>query len=143
MSATEYEKDPRRQPTVLESDTLIFSEHGRSANNVDFRSHWLTLVKAQYGGYFLLVKHGGGEERISLGYDHVCNALDALGQLTEDQRYLILYCLYDAHKDAKHEAREERTSYFHLAFLEGRLKRRKRNHRVYCEVQPQAKEVAT
>jgi len=138
-----YEKEAWRQPTVLETDTLIFSEHGRITNKVDFRSHWLTLVKAQYGGYFLLVKHGGGEERISLGYDHVCNALEALGQLTEDQRYLILYCLYDAHKDAKREAQQETRSYFQLAFLEGRLKRRKRDHRYYCEVQPQTKEVAT
>ena len=140
---SEYEKEQWRQPTVLESDTIIFSEHGRIANNVDFRSHWLLLVKAQYGGYFLLVKHGGGEERIALGYNHVCNALDALGQLTEDQRYLILYCLYATHKNAKCDTLRDTTSYFHLAFLEGRLKRRKRDHRIYCEVRPQAKEVAT
>jgi len=143
MSAAEYEKEAWRQPAVADGDTVIFSEHGRITNNVDFRSHWLVLVKGQHGGYFLLVKHGGGEERISLGYDHVCNALNALGQLTEDQRYLILYCLYDAHKDAKREAVQNTTSYFHLAFLEGRLKRRKRNNRYHCEVQPPAKEVAT
>lgn len=88
--STPYETETWRQPTVQDGDTVVFSEHGRSVNHVDFKSHWLMLVKAHYGGYWLCVKHGGGEERISIGYHHTATGLLALSALEADARYLVL-----------------------------------------------------
>lgn len=134
--STPYETETWRQPTVQDGDTVVFSEHGRSVNHVDFKSHWLMLVKAHYGGYWLCVKHGGGEERISIGYHHTATGLLALSALEADARYLVLYTLYTTHSDATRQAREATAHRYQLAFLEGRLKRKQRNHRVRVEMLP-------
>ena len=94
MTQLGYETEGWRQPTIQNGDTIIFSEHGRSVNNVCFKSHWLMLVKAEFSGYYILVKHGAGEERISVGYGHTATGLLALSALDADQRYLVLYTLY-------------------------------------------------
>lgn len=131
-----YETEKWREPTIQEGDKVIFSEHGRSVNNVDFKSHWLVLVQAQYGGYFLLVKHGGGEERISLGYEHHTASLKTLELVPEDQRYLILYTIYRAHSNAEDNAITNTATKYKLAFLEKRLKRRRKNNRLYVDIIP-------
>ena len=64
MSNENWGAETWRQPSIKEGDTVLFSEHGRIIGNVDRRSHWFKLVKAQYGPMALLVKHGGGEEPI-------------------------------------------------------------------------------
>ena len=73
MSKQGYETEPWRAPAVQADETLLYCEHGRilhrtGPNGVDYRSHWFRIVKQTDGGKFLLlVKHGGGEERIELG----------------------------------------------------------------------------
>jgi hypothetical protein len=105
-------------------------------NNTDFKSHWLCLVKPKYGPYTLLVKHGAGEERIPLVYIHVATGLLALSTLDADQRYLVLYTILRAHTDAQREATQATANKYQVAFLEGRLKRRRRNHRYHVEIKP-------
>jgi hypothetical protein len=124
-----------RQPDSLEGDTVLFSECGRITNGVDFRSHWFKLVQPQYGPYALLVKHGGGVERIPLGYGYIMNAtLDALTQASSDARYVMLHCLFNIHQAARRRAQEETAARYEAAFLDGRLKRRKRHNHYYCEL---------
>lgn len=130
-----------REPKIADDETVIFSEHGRVLNKTCFRSHWHTLVKAEFGGYWLLTKHGGGEERFSLGYSFQSTWIHAAESMDSDQRYLLLHALYNAYSTGGQEAREATANKYAMAFLEGRLKRRKRNHRYYCEIVPKIIEV--
>lgn len=125
-----YGADPWREPTADPDDTVIFSEFGRVLDHTDYRSHWFVLVKAQFGGYYLLVKHGGGQERINLGY--LCffrkghpRVIDAMKVMDTDDRYLMLHTFYDIHKDSRRAERAKVTHELTQAFVEGRLKKRK------------------
>ena len=125
-----YGADPWREPKPEEGDTVIFSEHGRSLDKTDYRSHWFMLVSQQFGGYALLVHHGGGHERINLGY--LCffrgeypRIIDAMKMMDTDARYLLLHSFYDIHKDARRAERAKVTDELTRAFIEGRLKKRK------------------
>lgn len=131
-----YETEKWREPTIREGDTVIYSEHGRVVNKTCFRSYWHVLIKAEVGGYWLLTKHGGGEERFSLGYNFQNTWIPAVESMDSDQRYLLLHTLYSAYSNGGQEARKATASNYAMAFLEGRLKRRKRNHRYYCEILP-------
>ena len=78
-----------RKPAQEENDNELFSEHGRVLNNVCFRSYWLVLVKPEFGIETLLVKHGGGEERIPLhSFRYIRPILD---KLSSDDRYMTLF----------------------------------------------------
>jgi len=134
----QWETESWRHPTILHGDSLVFSEHGRVINHIDFRSHWLALVKAEIGGYYLLVKHGGGEERTSVGYGHTATGLLALASIDKDQRYLVLYTIMQAHQHAARNAETATRQRYEIAFLEGRLKRRKRNNRYSVEITEKA-----
>jgi len=125
-----YGADPWREPKPEEGDTVIFSECGRSLDNTNYQSHWLMLVSQQYGGYSLLVHHGGGQERINLGYLHVFRGIpsriiQAMGQMDTDTRYLMLYTFYDIHTDTRRSEQAKVTAELKTAFAEGRLKKRK------------------
>jgi hypothetical protein len=138
-----YETEQWRRPTIQKDERIVFDEHGRSLSNIDYKSHWFVVVEARYGGYWLLVKHGGGEERISLGYQYKLSGIVALEKLSSDERYLALYVMLDIHHHAADEARAQTAHRYQLAFLEKRLKRHKRNHRYYAEiVQPKTMEGA-
>jgi hypothetical protein len=112
--------EPLRRPTIGELDTLVISEHGRVINNTDYRSHWFCIVSEKYGGYALLVKHGGGEERIALGYGYKMKPIiDGMEKLDGDTRYLIMHQLYDVHRDA----RLAESGKYQRAFASGQLKK--------------------
>jgi|WetSurMetagenome_2_1015567.scaffolds.fasta_scaffold89234_3 hypothetical protein len=121
-----YGADPWREPKADEDDTVIFSEHGRVLDKTDYRSHWLMLVSDPYS-ITLLVKHGGGQERICLGYKSIYwkQMVKSLEPMDRDGRYLMLYALYALHTDTRRRASEMATAAMKLAFVEGRLKKRK------------------
>lgn len=124
-----------RQPSIEPGDTVLFSEPGRvlpsGQYKVCYRSHWFKIVKAQYGGYFLLVRHGGGQERIKLKYswDMLAGTFESLDS---DSRYLLMWQFMDLSHDAAHEARAATAAHYREAFAEGRLTKRKiRGHNSY------------
>lgn len=140
-----------RQPTPAEGDTVLYSEHGRVmpgsgdgsivGRGIDCRSHSFKLVKAEYGGAYLLVKHGGGEERIKLGWNH--KRLAAIfDPLDSDARYWLLHTFLTFHDDVQREASQSTATRYAEAFAEGRLKKRRRNGRVIVEIVPRAATVA-
>lgn len=131
-----WEAEEWRQPAIDADDTMIFSECGRITHKTDFRSHWFKVVKQKYGPACLLVKHGGGEERFRLNYlaEHTLPLWD---RFTSDERYMMLYMLYDSITDARRQAAMTTAHKYQLAFLEGRLKRRKRQNRYHVEMLPQ------
>ncbi len=118
--------DIRRAPEVKDGETIVFSECGRSLNNVCYRSHYFRIVKPEFGPHELLVKHGGGQERFSLGYgDTVPSMISTLGKMDSDTRYLAIYLMYDIRKDAGRHATAETAAKYERAFVDGKLKKRK------------------
>ena len=118
-----WELEQWRKPKLPEGATEMFSECGRILENIDYRSHWFVLCKQQFGGYALLVQHGGGEETIPLGYSrryqHMFSSLDS------DTRYLMFNALMQAYHDGDKAGREKTAKAYRNAFVEGRLKKRK------------------
>jgi hypothetical protein len=67
-------------PDLMEGDELIYDLPGR-CGGMDSHCHHLRLVKARFGGYALLVRHGGGDERLPFGRDKLMAApLEALDE---------------------------------------------------------------
>lgn len=109
-------------PTPESNDELIYDEPGR-CGGLDSHSHHLRLVK-KYGSHYLLVKHGGGEERIKLS----CAAglfIPAMQAMDTNARYWLLLTLYDAHGDAATEAADKCEAKWRKAAAEKRIKTRK------------------
>jgi hypothetical protein len=123
--------DPRRAPTLQDGDTMLYSECGRVIKNsyghkdgIDYRSHYFTLVKREFGGVDLLVKHGGGEERFQLDYSKA-RATQFFEPLDSTQRYLLMHLFYNVNSKAKQRATEETANRYRTAFAKGALKKRK------------------
>lgn len=112
-----------RAPDVNEGETILFSECGRILGNVDYRSHYFRLVKCEFGGFALLVKHGGGQERL----EEYCirKIVPALACLDSDNRYLTMYAVYQAYQTGHRAGYAKGTALFRDAFAAGRLKKRK------------------
>ena len=119
-----------RAPDLDEGDTLLFDECGRvlrysNDREVDCRSHYFRVVRAKYGRTFLLVKHGGGQERVGLFLAQAV-LLEGIGAMTSDQRYLLLHTMLNIAHDAARQAGTQAANRYCTAFVEGRLKKRKR-----------------
>ncbi len=125
-------------PTIEAGDEILFNECGRckpqvnGSGSVDYHSHHFMIVKNDHAhayAYALIVRHGGGQERISLGYSHTRIA-ELIGLLPDsDARYLMIYALYTAHKDAAREAKEAERSRWEQAAAAKRIKTRKERGR--------------
>jgi len=115
--------DPRRAPPLAEGDTLLRDECGRIINRIDYRSHYLRLVKAQFGGYYILVKHGGGTERVSIGYGSRVPAI--IAGLGSEDAYLLMYEMRDINAEAERRVSASTAATYRRAFAEGLLKKRK------------------
>lgn len=132
-SESNWGAEPWRQPTELEGETVYFSECGRVMNRTDYRSHWFKLVRGKFGFVFLLVKHGGGEERFKLTYN--TKAAEALATLDSDARYLLLHMFFSVWRNTRSDARKETASKYSMAFVEGRLKKRKKQGRYIVSIE--------
>ncbi|MEN6534498.1 MAG: hypothetical protein ABFD89_12595 [Bryobacteraceae bacterium] len=130
-----------RAPVLSEGDTLIYDECGRCApkpqvkgrNSIDFHSHHFRLVKRDYGEICLLVRHGGGDERVKLGYSYTCIP-ELLEPMDSDGRYLMLHALYAAHYDAARQAREQEAAKWQQAAADKRIKTRRMPKQGYVKV---------
>jgi hypothetical protein len=127
-----WELEAWRAPTLQEGDVEIFSEPGRIAFNVDYRSHWFKLVQVRCGWYYLLVQHGGGEERHKLATKP--QFVETLACLSSDLRYLTLHNYLNIIHEAQSVARYNAIDEYRKAFVDGRLKKRKMPGRDVCKV---------
>jgi hypothetical protein len=134
MTLIPYETEAWREPKHYETDTVVCSEHGRIAYNIDYRSHWFVLVRGEFKHYALLVKHGGGEERIPMPAVNFGFTADVIFSLPSDERYLMLHHLYDVYLHARREAEDATAAKFKRAFVDGRLKKRRLPRRGYTKV---------
>lgn len=111
-------------PAVSASEVIMCDAPGRCGNGVgDCHSHHFTVVKPEYGGYALLVRHGGGDERIDLGYRNVL--IDVLPSLDDYTRYALLHGIYRTVKTAETFARNSEAHRWQTAAVEKRIKTRK------------------
>ncbi len=108
-------------PELLDGDELSYDEPGR-CGGLDSHSHHYRVV-ARTGYFELVVRHGGGEERVSLGPKKVL--ADALATLDSTARYWMLNTIYHAYRDGEHRGTEESNSRWRQAAADKRIKVRK------------------
>jgi hypothetical protein len=109
-------------------------------NGIDYRSHHFRVVRNRVSCY-LLVKHGGGQERVRL--DHSPTRVSQFFEpLDSTERYLLMHLLYSVHEDAKSNSERNTAGMYKQAFAEGRLKRRKRrgSNAVKVWIEPESRE---
>jgi len=126
MSNTEknWGDDPLRAPTLQDGDIIIIDACGRVINNVCYRSHYFRLVGVKHGGSALLVKHGGGEQRINLKWPPR-QLIEGLRDMEPEAQYLALHLIHKISGDAARDAAGNTAKLYEQAFVDGRLKKRK------------------
>lgn len=136
ITTIDWGKEPFREPTLNPGDVLLIDEPGRVFKGggalwgTCYQSHYLRVVRSEYGSLTLLVKHGAGEERIHLDSTRSKRAIEGIQKLDSDTRYSVLYTLYALHRDTNRNTRDQTAALYTGAFLEGRLKRRRKGGRV-------------
>ena len=112
---------PVSPPSLADGDVLLYDEPGR-CGGIDSHSHHYRVVK-DYGALYLLVRHGGGDDRINL---HLYkDQPEVLAQLTSNGRYWLLNATYHAYRDGKSEGHERTEATWRRAAAEKRIKTRK------------------
>jgi len=113
---------PVNPPDLAEGDELIYDEPGR-CGGLDCHSHHFRLVKGLVYTY-LLVRHGGGDERITLP---VTGGLmvPSMSVMDSNSRYWLLHMLYSIHRDGDFETAQRTGAYWRKAAAEKRIKTRK------------------
>ncbi len=120
---------PVNPPTLAERDVLLYDEPGR-CGGMDSHCHHYRLVKNC--GASLLVAHGGGEGRMRVSLPRGFN-LDGLDSNT---RYWIFNAIFHASSDARRDGRDKASHEYSKAFVDGRLKKRKKQGSVKVWIEP-------
>lgn len=126
---------PTAPPALWDGDDLLFDEPGR-CGGIDSHSHHYRVVK-NCGGIALLVRHGGGDDRIPLFLPRGFS----LDPMDSNMRYWFLNAIYHGYREGIRSGSAATDREYRQAFLEDRLKKRKlpgRNyHRVWIEPRPE------
>lgn len=109
-------------PSLSDGDVLMYDQPGR-CGGIDSHSHHFRVVRS-YSTLHLLVRHGGGDERIRLHF-YGADFLAAVAAMDSNTRYWMLLEIYNAHKDASREGRASEAERWSSAAAEGRIKTRK------------------
>lgn len=126
-------------PTLNEGDELLYDGPGRCGRGVDSHCYHFRVVK-HYGTRYLLVRHGGGEERIELGGSRPGIA-PILGLAAEDTYWLlqtIYHTLSDHTRDAVRSAVADLRRQFTDAYLDGRIRKVRGQRAVKIELKETA-----
>lgn len=136
-----YKEREWRRPSINEGEVVMLDEPGRVLHaerphhgGTCCRSHYFLVTKPKFGQYMLKVKHGGGEESWQLDYDHM--TFEALASLESDARFRLLCVIMRAHQLSAQSGYADAAQKYSVAFLEGRLKKRKKNGRITVEFKP-------
>lgn len=129
QSAGTYPVNP---PALAEGDVIIYDEPGR-CGGMDSHSHHILVVRARIG-YDMLIRHGGGDERIDLSGGKMW--VDALEALDSNARYWLLLAMYHSQYYAAKNARELTNRDWRKAAAEKRIKTRKVKTGVKVWIEP-------
>lgn len=110
---------PVNPPALNANDQLLRDEPGR-CGGLDSHSFHYRLVKS-YGSLTLLVRHGGGDQRL-----HLSGPLESIfAQLDSTDCYWTLNAIYHAYSDGKRSGSEKTADNWRRAAAEKRIKTRK------------------
>lgn len=112
---------PVNPPTLEERDVLLYDEPGRCGGQDSHSFHYRVVLAV---GCDLLVKHGGGEQRIRLSNPR--GIRDALALLDSNGRYWVLNAIFHAQNNAAQQARDAERLIWRRAAAEKRIRTRKR-----------------
>lgn len=110
---------PVNPPTLWDGDVMLADEPGR-CGGLDSHCHHYRLVKA-HGSLSLLVRHGGGDERVRLSGP----IGETLLGLDSSPRYWLMNAIYHAYEDGKSIATTKTATTWRQAAAEKRIKTRK------------------
>lgn len=132
---------PVNPPPLTDGDALLFDGPGRCGNGIDSHCHHFRLVKSLTGYYYLLVLHGGGEERINL---HFCRhvAVNIILSVSDNEAYWLLHMIYYVHNHAEHDTRMDTNNMWKLAVVEKRVKKRTRRGKKEVWIEPKSRREA-
>ena len=108
-------------PELEDGDTLVRDAPGRCGHGTDSHAHHFCLVK-RHGQYYLLVRHGAGDDRIELGARRGAVVLSALDS---DSFYWVLQMIYHTIQHERTYAKNSEYQRWHVAAAEKRIKTRK------------------
>lgn len=126
---------PVDPPALAEDEVLLYDEPGR-CGGVDAHCHHYRLVK-WLSSYYLLVRHGGGLERIPL---HTTKSfLVLLEALDTNTRYWLFHTLRYANSDGKQQAAQSTDAQWRMAAAEKRsaVRKQRGQGRVKVWIKPQ------
>jgi hypothetical protein len=122
---------PANPPALADNDRLLFDEPGRCGGQDSHCHHYCVVVNTG-DRVELLVRHGGGEERIRLSNGKA--VVGALAALDSNGRYWLLNALYHAQNAAARMARENEHMRWTGAALDKRIKVNRRGRRHTVEI---------
>ena len=112
-------------PALQDGDVLLYDEPGR-CGGIDSHSHHFRLVN-HYGMRYLLVRHGGGDERIYIGGSRP--GLASFDKMDSDERYWMLQLIYETQRHNSDDARMNERGKWVRAAIEKRIKVNRRGKR--------------
>jgi hypothetical protein len=121
---------PLNPPAVAENETILYDEPGRCGGQ-DSHSYHYRVIRS-FSSLTLLVRHGGGDERVYLTY----SVAGPLAALDSTSRYWILNAIFHAHSHAASEARDAERNRWSRAVSEKRVKTRRRNGCIEVRIEP-------
>jgi len=118
--STPFTHEPN-PPALGELDRLVFDEPGRCGHGLDSHAFHYRLV--YHCGFALLIRHGGGDERIRIS--HTEELIAAMTAMDSSARYWIFNAIFHAHDEARENGRDRERATWQQAAAEHRIKTRK------------------
>jgi hypothetical protein len=112
---------PLNAPELQEHDILLHDEPGR-CGGLDSHAYHYRLVR-QFSSTYLLVRHGGGDERFRLSCTD--SLLVGLAVMDSTLRYWTFNAIYHARAEARRTARDNEATLWKTAAAEKRIRTRK------------------
>lgn len=116
---------PVSPPALNEYETVLIDAPGR-CGGIDSHSHHFIVTSS----HDLLVKHGGGEERIRISNSKaVLGAIDAATSIgvAEHNAYWLLHAIYQAHHYGQIKGADTERGIWSQAAIDKRIKLRRRS----------------
>ena len=112
---------PVNPPALHDGETLLYDEPGRCGGSDSHSYHF--RVTQEGGRVYLLVRHGGDDERMEFGWKST--VLPPLAVLNSTGRYWLLCAAFHGMKDAVHNAVSKETAEWRKAAADKRIRTRK------------------
>ncbi len=127
---------PVNPPAIADNETILYDEPGR-CGGLDSHSHHYRVVRS-FGSLYLLVRHGGGDERIRLSCAETLVA--PLAVMNSTGRYWLLNAIHHAQSHAAQAARDAEAARWTRACVEKRIKTRRSRYTVQVWIEAAIRE---